>query len=280
IPGVAIATALMQPLCTAGYGLATLQFYYFFGAIYLFLINTVFIALATLVTVRLLKFPFHHLLDAGAEARAKRVVWAVVVVTLLPSLYFGYDIVEQNKFSKNASRFVDLESVIPNDYLLKRTIDSKKKSIVLVYGGEEIDSTKINELKGKLKNYNLENATLEIKQGFAYLNDNVENEQVKQLNNLLAEKDKEIQTVESKLDSMNAIVQLKKQIIKEANALYPEMTNISFSLLYSTTTSRASDTTYIAYLQLKTSPSAKEKKQIQNWMQTKLNKTVRVIIDK
>ncbi len=280
IPGVAIATALMPPLCTAGYGLATLQFYYFFGAIYLFLINTVFIALATLVTVRLLKFPFHHLLDAGAEARAKRVVWAVVVVTLLPSLYFGYDIVEQNKFSKNASRFVDLESVIPNDYLLKRTIDSKKKSIVLVYGGEEIDSTKINELKGKLKNYNLENATLEIKQGFAYLNDNVENEQVKQLNNLLAEKDKEIQTVESKLDSMNAIVQLKKQIIKEANALYPEMTNISFSLLYSIETSNAPDTSYIAYLQFKKNPSAKEKAQIQNWMQTKLNKNVRVIIDR
>ncbi|MCY7408820.1 MAG: TIGR00341 family protein [Chitinophagales bacterium] len=280
IPGVAIATALMPPLCTAGYGLATLQFYFFFGAFYLFLINTVFIALATLVTVRLLKFPFHLLPDAGSEARAKLVVWAVVIVTLLPSLYFGYDIVKQNKFTKNANRFVDLESAIPNDYLLKRTIDPKKKSIVLVYGGAEIDSTKISELRTGLKNYNLESATLEIKQGFAYLNDNVENEQVKQLNNLLAQKDKEIQTVKSKLDSINGIIQLRKQIIKEANALYPEMTNLSFSLLHSTETSNGSDTSYIAYLQFNKIPSAKEKTQIQNWMETKLNKNVRVIIDK
>lgn len=280
IPGVAIATALMPPLCTAGYGLATLQFYFFFGAFYLFLINTVFIALATLITVRLLKFPFHHLPDAGAEVKVKRIVWAVVIVTLLPSLYFGYDIVQQNKFSKNANRFVDLESSIPNDYLLKRTIDPKKKSIVLVYGGQEIDSTKINELQTKLKNYNLPNATLEIKQGFAYLNGNDENEQVKQLNSLLAEKDKEINITKSKLDSINAIIQMKSQIIKEANALYPEMTNISFSLLYSTEATKKADTLYIAYLQFKKIPSAKEKTQIQNWMQTKLNKNVRVIIDK
>ncbi|MEO5572266.1 MAG: TIGR00341 family protein [Bacteroidia bacterium] len=280
IPGVAIATALMPPLCTAGYGLATLQFYFFFGALYLFLINTVFIALATLVTVRLLKFPFHHLPDAGAEARAKRIVWIVVIATLLPSIYFGYDIVKQSKFTKNADRFIDLESIIPNDYLLKKTVDPKNKSIVLVYGGAEIDSVKISELKSRLKKYDLQDCTLNIKQGFAYLNDNVENKQVEQLNNLLAEKNKEIQIKKSKLDSINAIAGLKTQLIEEANALYPEMTNISFSLLHSTETTNHSDTIYIAYLQFKKMPSPKEKTQIQNWMETKMNKRVRLIIEK
>ncbi|MEO8146933.1 MAG: TIGR00341 family protein [Bacteroidia bacterium] len=280
IPGVAIATALMPPLCTAGYGLATLQLNFFFGALYLFIINTVFIALATMVTVRLLKFPFHHLPDAKAEARENRIVWSLVIVTLLPSIYFGYDIVQRNKFSKNANRFVDLESAIPNDYLLKKTIDPKNKSIVLVYGGQEIDSAKTNTLKSKLKNYNLADATLEIKQGFAYLNGNEENEQVKQLNNMLAERDKEIQISKSKLDSINSIAGLKTQLIKEANALYPEMTSISFSLLHSTEATNHSDTIYIAYLQFKKIPSAKEKAQIKKWMETKLNKNVRVIIDK
>ncbi len=70
IPGVAIATALMPPLCTAGYGLATFQFNYSIGALYLFIINTVFIALATFVTVRLLKFPFKHLPDEKAEKKS------------------------------------------------------------------------------------------------------------------------------------------------------------------------------------------------------------------
>lgn len=280
IPGVAIATALMPPLCTAGYGLATFQFQYFFGAFYLFIINTVFIALATLLTVRLLKFPRHNMIDQDAEVKAKWIVWAVVLITLLPSIYFGYDIVQRNKFSKNAERFIDLESAIPNDYLLKRTIDPKKKSIILVYAGAEIDSLKINELRNKLKNYNLDNATLEIKQGFAYFNDNEENEQVKQLNNVLTEKNYEYQIVKSKLDRINEAVQLNAQIIKEANALYPDLDNLSVALLQSVDTSKNVDTLYIAYLQFKKKPSAKEKNQIQKWMETKLDKQVRVVIDK
>ncbi len=280
IPGVAIATALMPPLCTAGYGLATLQFYYFFGAIYLFFINTVFIALATLITVRLLKYPLHDTSNADDETKAKRIVWVVVIITLLPSIYFGYDIVQQNKFSKNANRFVDLECTIANDYILKKTIEPKKKSIILVYGGEEIDTIKIKELQSKLKNYDLPDAKLEIKQGFAYLDGNEDNEQVNQINSLLVEKDKEIQIAKSKLDSINTIVHQKNQIIKEANALYPQLTNITFSLLHSIETKKKPDTLYIAYLQFKKNPSSKEKKQIQNWMKTKLNNDVRVIINR
>ena len=74
ITGVAIATALMPPLCTAGYGLATLRFEYFVGAFYLFIINTVFIALATFITARFLKFPYKHLPDEKADRKAKRII--------------------------------------------------------------------------------------------------------------------------------------------------------------------------------------------------------------
>ncbi|MEP7197843.1 MAG: DUF389 domain-containing protein [Saprospiraceae bacterium] len=280
IPGVAIATALMPPLCTAGYGLASFQFNFFFGAFYLFLINTVFIALATLISVRLLKFPFHHLPDVRAEARSRRIVWGVVMVTLLPSLYFGYDIVQQDKFSKNASRFVEFESAIPNDYLLKKTIDAKKESIVLVYGGEEIAADKITELKSRLKNYNLENAVLEVRQGFAYLNTNNENEQVNQLNKALVEKDNELQAAKIKSDSIQANSLLIAEVIKETKALYPALNTMSISPLYAVGMSNTSDFTYIAYLQLKKIPTAKVKVQIQNWMSTKLNKKVSVIFDK
>ena len=75
IPGVAIATALMPPLCTAGYGLATLQFGFFVGAFYLYIINTVFIALATLIIVRFLHFPYKHEQTLKAERTAHRIVW-------------------------------------------------------------------------------------------------------------------------------------------------------------------------------------------------------------
>ena len=101
IPGVAIATALMPPLCTAGYGLATLHWNYFFGAFYLFFINTVFIATATLLTVRLLKVPLKKLPDLRSEKRTKRIIIVLLVCTLAPSIYFGYDIVQQDRFFKN-----------------------------------------------------------------------------------------------------------------------------------------------------------------------------------
>jgi uncharacterized hydrophobic protein (TIGR00271 family) len=84
IPGVAIATALMPPLCTAGYGLATLKFNFLLGSLYLFIINTVFIALATFITVRLLKFPGKHLAAENADRKAHRIIIAVAIITVLP----------------------------------------------------------------------------------------------------------------------------------------------------------------------------------------------------
>ena len=88
IPGVAIATALMPPLCTAGYGLATLQMKYFIGAFYLYIINSVFIAWATLIIVRLLHFPYKPLENKRAHTIARRVVWIIVLATLIPKYLF------------------------------------------------------------------------------------------------------------------------------------------------------------------------------------------------
>src|SRR3989339_2091365 len=107
IPGVAIATALLPPLCTAGYGLATGQFSFFFGAIYLFTINTVFIALATLITIKFLKYPIKHLSDSKADKRSLRIIYAVILLTIIPSIYFGYEMIQQNRFTRNANLFVN-----------------------------------------------------------------------------------------------------------------------------------------------------------------------------
>ncbi len=221
IPGVAIATALMPPLCTAGYGLATLQLPFFFGAFYLFLINTVFIALATLITTRFLKFPFKHLPDAKDELRAKRIVWGVVVITLLPSLYFGYDIVQQNKFLNNANRFIDNEAIFPNDYLLKKNIDTKKKTITLTYGGQLIREEEIAALKSKLPNYGMDTGCVEIRQGFAYLKDEKQNEQANQITLALTEKDNQITLLQNRIDSSVSQQILSIQVFKELKVQYP-----------------------------------------------------------
>ncbi|MEO6051604.1 MAG: TIGR00341 family protein [Pyrinomonadaceae bacterium] len=245
IPGVAIATALMPPLCTAGYGLANWNFAYFTGALYLFVINTVFIALATLVTARFLHFPRKHLEDAHDEVVSKRIVWGVVILTLLPSIYFGYDIVQQNRFRQRANQFVENEAVFPNDYLLKKTIDGKAKTITLTYGGETITENVIEELRSKLGKYQLDGATLKIKQGFAILNGSEKDDKKsQQINTVLNEKEKELKALKDKVaateaekkDRAAAIDAEKafgKQIFDELKAQYPSISSCSVQRVFS-----------------------------------------------
>lgn len=96
IPGVAIATALMPPLCTAGYGLATRQFHYFFGAFYLFTLNTYFICLASVLVLMLLKVPRHSVLHAETRRRVTRRLVVTTIVLLLPSLVFAARLIERD----------------------------------------------------------------------------------------------------------------------------------------------------------------------------------------
>lgn len=270
ISGVAIATALMPPLCTAGYGLATLQFSFFLGAIYLFIINTVFIALATLVTTRILKFPYKQLPKKEDERKAKRVVWAVVIITILPSLYFGYDMVQQNKFLKRANLFIETEAKFPNDYLLKKNIDPKNKIMVLTYGGQIIEETEITSLKSKLSKYNLETAQLIIQQGFAYLADNKNNEQINQHTSILIEKDHIIQQLQTVADSLSTQNVLSKQIYRELKTQYSFIQScILQQVINHNDTSQ--QVAWLAILHSTTTWNKTDKKKIEDWLKVRMN---------
>lgn len=269
IPGVAIATALMPPLCTAGYGLATLKFTFFFGALYLFLINTVFIALATLVMVRYLKFPFKHLPDAKAEKRAKRIVWAIVIVTLLPSIYFGYDIVQQQRFNERANRFIENEAIFPNDYLLKKNIDPKEKTITLTFGGEFIDSSKITTIRNKLPQYDLEGVKLEIRQGFAYLNEEEEMSADDGMNAALQEKEIQLRNLSARLDSINQPKTQGDKIFKELKVQYPSVSSLVFEPVTVNSDSLQTDK-WMAVVVSSKKLTATEKEKMEAWMKVRV----------
>jgi len=278
IPGVAIATALMPPLCTAGYGLATLQMTYFFGAFYLFLINTVFIALATLVGIRFLQFPLKTLRDHEAEIRAKRIALVVVLMTLLPSLYFGYDIVKQEKFRQNAARFIQGEAQFQNDYLLEKSIDARQKSITLTYGGKKITDPEIEQLKARSAYYGLENATVNVRQGFVYLNENKPTEPTNPLKQALADKEYELLALKTKTDSLAALEVNTAQLLSEAKALYPELRQVACTELHFPVPLKKGEVEdYLVYLQFSKLPDRKEKKQVQDWLETRLHRKVKVV---
>lgn len=229
IPGVAIATALMPPLCTAGYGLGTGQFNFFFGAFYLFTINTVFIALSSVLISQVLNFPIRTIVDESQKAKVNRWISVVITITLIPSIYFGYVLVQKEKFQQNAARFTDNVSIVEGNYLLKSTIIPEKRSISLVYGGNSLTEEHKQSIREKLNDFSLNNAELTITQGFAFsdvLGKNTEIDNLKaEINKLrIALSDKEKQ-----LDSLSARLLFGKQLLAEVRPLYPQIQACSYA---------------------------------------------------
>ena len=149
LPGVAIATALMPPLCTAGYGIATWQWHFFFGAFYLFLINSVFIALATYLMVRLLRFPKKVFLDKERGRKVHRILITIAICTILPSLYLSVGLVRDSIFTRNAKSFVEKELSLTSTQVVKYNLgtqDGVRVLDVLIHQGFE-DKTDLGELR-------------------------------------------------------------------------------------------------------------------------------------
>jgi uncharacterized hydrophobic protein (TIGR00271 family) len=275
IPGVAIATALMPPLCTAGYGLATLQLSYFIGAFYLFVINTVFIALATFLFTRIMQFPLKHLPNQRSERMAKRVIWLVVLVTLTPSLYFGYDLVRQDRFTKNATRFINTEAHFQNDYLLSKKIDPKSREITLVFGGKQISSREIDELTLRLNSYQLEKTRLTINQGFAYLNeekDDLTNAQLTQFTLAITEKDKQVDSLRNLLDSIRSQELNNRQIFAELKTQYAVIDSAIIHSSYVYADSNKIRTGYVIILNSRTGLPSGERAKLENWLKVRLHR--------
>ena len=271
IPGVAIATALMPPLCTAGYGLATMQLSFFFGAFYLFIINTVFIALATLLMCRFLNFPVKNFLTDAERRKAKYAAWAIVMMTLLPSIYFGYDLVEKGRYVKQANSFIVNEAVFSNDYLLKTDIDPSLKKISLVFGGREIMDSEINDLRSRLKKYQLEGTKLEVKQGFAYMDmkndENLENEQLIKM--ALAAEKKHTDSLQKLVEGMKEERTDPKQIFSELKSQYPGLKEAVIQPVTLVNDS-ATKNEMLVMLEMKGKMNTAEQVKLQNWLKLRL----------
>lgn len=165
IPGVAIATALMPPLCTAGYGLAMGEWSFFFGACYLFFINTVFIALATYVGVRLLQFKPKQFVDKARLAVVNRYIAVIVVVTMLPAVYMTTQIIRQSVFENHVKQFVKQELNHPGTRILSEQADREMKTLDVVALGAALPNEMIEAARQRLADYQLADYQLNVIQG-------------------------------------------------------------------------------------------------------------------
>lgn len=272
IPGVAIATALMPPLCTAGYGLATAQFSYFFGAIYLFTINSVFITFASILVSQLLKFPIRTLVDDAQKTRVNRWITAVIIITLIPSIYFGYRLVQKEKFSEEASKFIKSVSIVEGNLLLKSEINPDKKHIALIYGGNKLQESNKDFILSNAAIFSLNKATIDIQQGFSFSNENGDiNEisrlktEINRLTGLLDNKKEKQAYEESRL-------LLGKQLLLELQELYPEVVSCTYTnaRVFSETDSSGTEKPYVLLGVKARSLKATDRQKIASWLKTRM----------
>jgi uncharacterized hydrophobic protein (TIGR00271 family) len=169
LPGVAIATALMPPLCTAGYGISDLNGEIFLGAIFLFLINTVFIAWSSYLGTKFFRLPLFHYLEPEKERKAKQLMYGIILITLLPSIYFAYNAIERNKFQHYAERFMKDNAEINGNYLIKHALDEENKLLTLTYAGKGLDAQTLQKMTNTLADYKLSKEKVIIKQSLKFL---------------------------------------------------------------------------------------------------------------
>ena len=154
IAGVAIATALMPPLCTAGYGLAHLNFHFFFGALYLFLINSVFIALATYLMVKYLRFRKETGQLPEITRKRKRIITAIFIVFLIPSIWSAIVLIKENNFERNASSFIENNRIVgPHSYVYD--YDVAGQQVTVAVAGEPLTDSLKNDFLEKAEKANV-----------------------------------------------------------------------------------------------------------------------------
>lgn len=280
IPGVAIATALMPPLCTAGYGLATGQYSFFFGAFYLFTINTVCIALAATVVAQLLKFPIRSNITESKKKRINQIISVILFITILPSIYLGYKLIENENFMVSAQKYAESVSVYKGNYLFRKEIDAERKQINLIYGGTSFTKEDKIDIIKKANDFQIDTLSVKIAQGVAY-----ETEQQHSLDKAMIQENSlklEISRLSDivnneklKTDSIKERLSLGKQLLVEIQPLYPQIESCSYSegIVYrkdSLISGRATDVVVFTTIKKKML-GAKEKVKVKEWLQRRLS---------
>lgn len=270
IPGVAIATALMPPLCTAGYGLATGQWFYFLGAIYLFFINSVFICIATFLIVKHLKFQKKQFATEETEKRVRRYILFVVIITIIPSIYMAYRIVQRSIFENNAQKFVQNEfhfsktQVLSAKYMYK---SDNNRTIELFLVGQNLSEATIDSLKNHITRYKLNYTELIIHQGLD-ATQKVDLSAIKA--SVLEEVFATNLTKSAAIDSTH-IRKTFPDLQKELNILYPDLKEYSLGeVVFNHSDSAPKDTITLFVATFRKPISIKEKKKLQYWMKQRI----------
>ena len=277
IAGAAIATALMPPLCTAGYGVANGSISFFLGAGYLYFINSVFIALASFLMIRYLKFPLVKFSDPVKQKKVHKIITIFTIILILPSIYSAVTVIQENKFNQAAKRFIAENKTIGNSYIYDHKIShhGRKSSIQVSIAGEALSQSHINKLHENLKAYGIDSDQLVINQNSTFVPESInENDFVK---SIFEQNEQQIRKREELISQME--VELKNyrqgefpytQINKELVAQYPNITALTITK-GKRVTGTTSEDKYIAIVESKANIAASDVEKIRKWLAIRLD---------
>lgn len=235
IPGVAIATALMPPLCTAGFGLGTGNWLYALGALYLYLINTIFISLATFIGVTfVMRFPKKIFVDKAREKRVKHIITFISIITILPSVYITFTMVQETVFLDKCHDFLRAEMQVKAAKVISQEVDYTNRTIRVVMLGEEVDSAQIESIRAQLPQYGLQGVKLDVVQGTTGLDIEsvrgmifTEKNKTLTTQRQLAENELEIQALRDSIERYKQTVEFSRTLLPELTALFPLVNSVS-----------------------------------------------------
>ena len=288
VPGVAIATALMPPLCTAGYGIATGQPAFFFGAFYLFTINAVYIALSALLFTRLMHLPRMSFASPSSQRKARMLISSALIITLVPSIYLALQLVKNELFITEANAYLTAITQSEKDLLLiQKDIDASRREITIVLAGKSKDSAQVERLQARLGNYQLKDAKLLIRT-FQQDNGTDLNQLKTQLQQdlygnslqMLETKNTRIQALENQLREQKSQSEKEiarqseyEQVRKELYAQYPEFKQVYITHgqnhQSSETGNPPTDNIMMIYVETTRALPAVTITRIRNWLKTR-----------
>ncbi|GIQ58277.1 DUF389 domain-containing protein [Flavobacterium collinsii] len=270
IPGVAIATALMPPLCTAGYGLALGNYTYFFGALYLYTINCVFICIATFVIVKFLNYPVTKQLDLQQQKRVKYGITLLISLLIVPSIYFAYQLYIQKSYTSRTEIFIQKE-FLDKDYPIiykKIKYNTNPRRIELAFLAKKFDDNEIINLNKKLTGYDLPNTKLIIRQDTVNLRKDIMN-QINNNQSVVDQKDILINNLRSQLEQYQFNT---AQINNEAKILFPAISSLKIGNYNVQEEPNKSKIIPVVLFQSKKKVDSETKQKMKLWLKERLTK--------
>lgn len=283
--GVAIATALMPPLCTAGFGLASGNLSYFFGALYLFFINCLFIMLATYLSVKYLGFRQTEFKDVSTGRKTKRIITVLIILFTAPSIWSAVTLIHQNRFEESALAFVEHSKSYGKSFMYNYKIDHSNGSVVeLFFTGDALDENTKQTIYQTAARYN-------IKQEQICINDHTTTEDVSdnelvreiysRMDQEIAMRDNEIKRLTAELEAQQHNDIPYSQIAREIKATYPSINEVHITYgehIADSDTENHQHSTIVAIVASRRLVDS-DKNKLQEWLKVRLNSENLILID-